>query len=141
MADDIFKSELLLEKSIYNTNAERKDLEALAQTIQNLMIIEQGTYPNQPELGVGIENYQFEFIDDQLKQELKEKVDNQISKFIPTNIGIQFDLDTVDNDRGSKILVFTFIVSRDIQTTNDPDQITIIFGRQSNKKVISKIIL
>jgi phage baseplate assembly protein W len=136
-----FKDELLLERSVYNTNAVRKDLEALAQTIQNLLIIEPGTYPNQPSLGVGIENYQFEFLDDRTLSEIREKTDSQIEKFIPTSLNIEMEIDTIKNNLGQNILYFSFYVSDDNRFTK-PENITILFANnKNNKKIISKIIL
>jgi phage baseplate assembly protein W len=134
-----FKSELILAKNIYNTSARREQLEALAQTIQNMMIMETGTYPNQPELGVGIENYEFEFLDSTTLNSLKEKIDNNITKFIPTNITIDFDVDTIKNNTGKNILFFTFLVSGNSAYT-DTSQIGLLFGKDGGK-VVSKILI
>jgi len=137
----VFDDELLLAKSIYNTTAKREGVEALAQTIQNLMFVEPGTYPNQPNLGVGIENYEFEFLDSATMYDLKEKVDANIKKFINTYYHIDFDVDTIKNSLGKNVLFFIFSVS-DNDSYTSVSQINILFGKdKDNNKVISKIIL
>jgi phage baseplate assembly protein W len=136
----IFEPELLLAKSVYNTNAQREHVEALAQTIQNIMIVETGTYPNQPQLGVGIENYEFEFLDNQTLTELKEKVDGNLKKFIPTFLTVNFEVDTIQNNMGKNILFFSFLVS-DNNNYYGTSQINMLIGKEDNGKVISKILL
>jgi phage baseplate assembly protein W len=134
-----FEPELLLAKSVYNTTAMRENLEALAQTIQNILIVETGTYPNQPELGVGIENYQFEFLDNITLTELKEKIDNNLKKFIPTYLTIDFDVDLIKNNVGKNVLFFSFLVSGNQEYTS-VGQINMLFGKD-NGKVLSRILL
>jgi hypothetical protein len=137
----LFKDELLLAKSVYNTNAVRTKLEALAQVLQNIIIYETGTFPNQPELGVGIENYQFEFLDDRTMSELKTKIDDQINKFIPSDIRVEPKVEAIMNELGKKILVISFRVSG-LDNTNTDSEINMLFGKdKTNRKVISKIIL
>lgn len=141
-AETVFKDELLLMKSVYNTNATRKNLEALAQTIQNIIIFERGTYPNQPDLGLGIENYQFEFLDDKTIYELRNGLDTQIQQFIPTSIKIDFNIDILENDLGKKVLFFNFKVTNLTSYSDTTDEINMLFGTNTdNTRVISKIIL
>ncbi|ALN97966.1 putative baseplate protein [Bacillus phage vB_BpuM-BpSp] len=136
-----FKDELLLEKNNFGSNASRKKLEALAQTIQNIIIIERGTYPNQPELGVGIENYQFEFSDDITMNELKSSISNQIERFIPNNDIVDFEINTIKNKSNRSVLFIQFLVSG-----NDEYQsvytLNLVFGKdRDNSNIISKIYL
>jgi phage baseplate assembly protein W len=136
-----FKDELLLERNVYNTGASRTDLEALAQTLQNLLIIEPGTYPNQPELGVGIQNYEFEFLDDITLNELKSNIDKQITKFLPNNFYVEFDVSTVTNELNKQVLVITFNVTADA-TLKQTSEITMLFANNKDtNKIISKIII
>lgn len=137
----LFKDELLLAKSVFNTNAVRTKLEALAQVLQNIMIYEPGTFPNQPELGVGIENYQFEFLDDKTMSDLKSSIDNQINKFIPSDIKVEPKVESLLNELGKKILVVSFMITG-LEDSNRPSEINMFFGKdKTNKKIISKIIL
>jgi hypothetical protein len=141
MADSVFKDELVLAKSIYNTNEVRKELEALAQVIQNLIIIEPGTYPNDPSMGVGIEGYQFEFLDAKTISDLRDKIDSQIKRFIPTDITIDFNVETIKNELGKNVLLFTFLVSGN-PNYQRVSQINMLFGKnKDNGKVMSKIII
>jgi hypothetical protein len=137
-----FKDELLLAKSVFNTNAVRTKLEALAQVLQNIIIYEPGTFPNQPELGVGIENYQFEFLDDKTMTELKTNIDNQIQKFIPSDIKVEPSIETLLNELGKKILVISFRVDGLDRRSNTVSEINMLFGKdKTNRKILSKIIL
>jgi hypothetical protein len=104
------------------------------------MIVETGTYPNQPQLGVGIENYEFEFLDNQTLTELKEKVDGNLKKFIPTFLTVNFEVDTIQNNMGKNILFFSFLVS-DNNNYYGTSQINMLIGKEDNGKVISKILL
>jgi len=60
-------------------------LYALARLIQTLCILEPGSYPNHPEMGVGIANFKFEYADEQTLGEIKSRIETQISKYIGTS--------------------------------------------------------
>lgn len=77
-----FRKEPLLEIDEYTKPAHREELVALAQTIQNLIIIEKGTMPNDPDFGVGLGSYIFEFMDSTTLNEMRISIEEQISKYI-----------------------------------------------------------
>ena len=116
-------------------------LMALAQTIQNLLLTEQGTYPNQPDLGIGISNEQMELLDQTTIDELKDKIDNQIEKFIPTNYSIQTVVNTqnINALSNQKVLVCGFVI-KDTKAT-EVDAFNIIFALDRKKTLFSKIII
>lgn len=137
----IFGKEFYLNLNKYNNVASEKI--ALAQTIQNLCLIEPGTYPNNPELGVGIENYQFEFLDNNTLGEIKSKIDEQIAKFIITEYTIETNV--MSNKIGERDFILISAIVSDPNSSskdsNDKDPINIIFGRDNSKKVLSQIII
>lgn len=132
-----FKKELVLDKNEYNKPKELEDLLAVAQNIQNIMFIEPGTYPNQPELGVGIENYKFEFLDTSTINELEDKINKQIDKFIISTAFIKCNVSTIDNDINKKIILITFTIKKN----NESNDAIILALFKNNNKVISKIII
>lgn len=79
--DPKFRKELLMDINDFQKPAYRSNLEALAQTIQNIILIDPGTYPNDPNFGCGISYYLFEFNDSVTITELQSKIDEQITKY------------------------------------------------------------
>jgi len=135
----IFKKELLLGKNDFNQQDSRTDKSALAQTIQNLLFVEKGTYPNQPDIGVGIQNYQFEFLDNITINRLNESIKYNIDRFIETDFNISNEVQALDSVYG-KVLAIYFSVSDNINNSIK-EEFAIVVGTNSNKKVVSKIIV
>lgn len=143
-----FKKELLIDIDIFKKPIELEGLNALAQVIQNLIIIEPGTYPNQPELGVGISNYLFEFLDDLTARDLKNNIDNQIARFI--NFGdaeITSEIKVSNSNGKTNTLLITIVIENlNAQfSLNDENRylgFNLLFGVNNNtNKLVSKIVL
>lgn len=135
-----FKSELLLEENNFHLMEQYTDKFALAKVIQNILIMEKGTYPNQPELGVGIEDWLFEFLSNEKAMELNNIIKQQISRFIPTTYDVNLTIQSKDITSSMKglLLKFTFVDEEE----NEATTIGFLFGRsQKTKKVLSKIIV
>jgi len=132
-----FKDELLLTKDDFNQPKTIKNLEALAQTIQNLMFIEKGTFPNQPLMGIGIENYEFEFIDSITLMDLQDNINNQIKTYIPTDEYISCKVSTITNSEKKNVVFINFTVKE----SKTGDSSFIIAFVKYSKKVLSKIII
>jgi len=145
-----FKKELLLDIDMFQKPAVREDMTALAQVIQNLIIIEKGTYPNQPELGVGISNYLFEIGDSVTIESLSVEIEDQIEKFInPVDFDIQIDIKLIESkDKKYNTLAIGIIVKR-VSINSVTDEVDeeysyaqLLFGgNTSNKKIVSKILV
>lgn len=131
-----FKKEVLFE-------GEREGLEALAQTIQNLILIEPGTYPNQPDLGVGISNYLFEILDDKIIYEINNKIEKQISEFINhENIEVTCSVKKLKDPKTTR--ANTLSISINIVNIIKEKQINIHYlfaGNTKTKKVVSEIYI
>ncbi|MCM1214022.1 MAG: hypothetical protein NC548_05830 [Lachnospiraceae bacterium] len=57
------KKELVLGVNVLNKPGERSGPTAWAQLILQLIFLRPGTYPSQPAMGVGIQDYDYEFVD------------------------------------------------------------------------------
>lgn len=134
-----FKNELILDSNNFHQMETREDKVALAQVIQNLLFTEKGTYPNQPSLGVGIENYLFELADNGTLVNLKDEIKRQIEMFCPTEY-------LVDNDvkkqtvNGNTVLLLTFTI-RDLDKKTDTTFGVAVGKSKKTQKLISKLIV
>lgn len=138
----IFKKEVLLAEDGLFSQDYRKDLEAYAQVIQNIAIIEKGTYPNNPLLGVGIKNYLFEPYSNNLITELQNELLNQIREYAPVK-GIDLDVDITYE---KKVLYISFSIyrddGRDISVNQQSLSFYLLFGLQENSNTLkSKLIV
>lgn len=76
------KTELLLSINSFDNPTQLSAVKAWAQLMTNLIFIEPGTFPSMPALGVGIESYQYEFMDE-VFQELNAKIISQQQTYLP----------------------------------------------------------
>ena len=76
------KSELTLEINSFDKPKELTSVGAWSQLILNMMFIRPGTYPSMPGLGIGIEDYQYEFLDSAI-DELSAAITNQQKTYLP----------------------------------------------------------
>ena len=58
------KRELQLSINSFDNPTELSEIKAWSQLMLQLIFLEPGTYPSLPEMGVGIEHYQFDFMDE-----------------------------------------------------------------------------
>lgn len=135
-----FPNEMILDENCFHLLEQRTDMVALAQTIQNLFFFHKGNFPNQPELGIGIEDYLFEPANSTMLSDLKIDIDNQIKTFIPTTYNINFTLNLVKNTHNMVILSIKFTIQNyDDMTETEFD---LLFGRNQNtNKFISKLVV
>ena len=75
------KKELQLSINSFDNPTELSDLKAWSQLILELIFLEPGTFPSYPEMGVGIENYDFDFIDEAVT-DLTSKITEQQTKYL-----------------------------------------------------------
>ena len=76
------KLELLLSINSFDNPTQLSEIKAWAQLMTNLIFLEPGTYPSMPEMGVGIESYQYDFMDEAL-EELNAKIITQQQAYLP----------------------------------------------------------
>lgn len=111
-----------------------KEEEAIVQTIQNLCFIKPGTYPNDPDLGLGIEDEQFELIDALYLDNFKNKLDTLIEKYIVTDyvIDTRVTFKYVNVVTSQKVLIIEIFVG---PYDHDMSKIDLLFTRmpENNK--------
>ena len=76
------KTELLLSINSFDNPTQLTDVKAWAQLMTNLIFLEPGTYPSMPAMGVGIESYQYDFMDEAFP-ELNAAIINQQQTYLP----------------------------------------------------------
>jgi phage baseplate assembly protein W len=134
-----FKSELVLDKNNFHQMEMREDKVALAQVIQNLLFTEKGTYPNQPSLGIGIENYLFELADKGTLTTLKDEIKAQIEKFSPTEYLVENNVKK-EIVNGNTVLLLTFVI-RDLTKSTETEFGIAVAKSKKTQKLISKLIV
>lgn len=82
MALEANKKELGLSTNVFNKATEYQGKTAWFQLILNLIFLRPGTYPSIPNMGVGIQDYDYEYIDD-VKDNIRNKIEEQVSLFLP----------------------------------------------------------
>lgn len=75
------KKELQLSVNSFDNPTELTDVKAWSQLVLQLIFLDPGTFPSYPEMGVGIRNYEFEFMDD-VMSELSAKILNQKNLYL-----------------------------------------------------------
>lgn len=134
---------MFLAQNIYNKQHMLEDMEALGQTIQNLIIMKKGTYPNTPSLGVGIEDYLFEILDNETISDITSNINNQISQFIVSN-SVNIDVKVIQLKNSNANLNSLKIDVTLTETTDSSSIQTFSYIFASNlltKKMVTKLVL
>lgn len=137
-----FRKELLMDINQYAKPAEREELDALAQTVQNLILIHKGTIPNDPNFGVGISRYLFEILDSQTLSEIQLEIESQIARYIihPNTI-VSANVSKLNNSMiGVNSLKITVTIST-IKDSSEAIELNFAFaGNKRTQRVVSKLI-
>lgn len=75
------KKELQLSINSFDRPTELLGPVAWSQLILNLLFMEPGTYPSMPDMGIGIENYEFEFLETALSS-IRTDITTQQQKYL-----------------------------------------------------------
>lgn len=120
---ECLKDEYILDIGSFDKVKSENDLIALAINIQTLLLLKPLTYPNHPDLGVGMSNYIFEVLDESTLYEIRNRISNQINKYIkPGDLLTKFEVDKAKN-------------------TNTGRENTIVVILYFNKKIINDNIV
>lgn len=123
--------------------------EAVARVIQHILITKKGTYPNNPDFGVGIEDYLFEFANNTTKYELEENINTQMEKWlnksiIQSNINTKHQVEFLRSANGAynTLAIFFTVFDTNEKGNSQEYKINLFFtGDTSNRKVISQMDL
>jgi len=131
--------EVKLEVNQFKTSGEYSGMMEKARLIQNLFLMKKGSHPTHPDIGLGIGNYEFEQLNDQLIRELTIEANEQVSSFVPDNNFTGISIQPLEGKDGS---IKTIGVSIGINTEVSQEQIAILFNKsQTNSKIVSHIII
>lgn len=149
--DNTFKKDITLNVNEFNKLSFYNDRLSLARMLQNIVITKPGTYPNNPDFGCGIENYIFEFANNNTIAEITTSIGKQIDKWInpaKNNIHINVNVKYIDlGNPNYKNLAIIFEVTREIINNNENknDNIDIytlyVTGNVKDHTIISKLEL
>lgn len=101
------KKEVTLEINSFDKPKELSQVEAWSQLLLNLIFMRPGTYPSMPNMGVGIENYQFEFLEDAI-EELTTAISEQ-QKIYLSDIPLNGINCTQVEHNGTPVLLIQFV--------------------------------
>lgn len=76
------KSEMSLQINSFDKPTELNDIKAWSQLMLNLIFLKPGTYPSIPDMGIGIEKYEYDFLEDAVN-ELSTKITEQQQTYLP----------------------------------------------------------
>lgn len=107
---DEMKREFFLTYDNYKNCKSVSELKGVAQLINTLLLLKPGTYPNSPEMGINIKKYQFELIDEQRKDEIRDEIIDQIRKYIMSSAIVQLSLNVFEHE-GNMIMGLAFSIS------------------------------
>lgn len=123
-----------------------KNRDAIARIIHHVLITNPGTYPNNPDFGVGIERFLFELTTEGFKASLESEINKQIAKWITkpirdTDINIHTEINYLrsDNDAYITLALFFKVTEKSNNSSDNYDINLYLTGNNDNKKVISKI--
>ena len=82
MALEANKKELVLGTNVFNKPTELTGINAWAQLLVHLLFLRPGTYPSIPRMGVGIQDYEYDFMDAAVDK-LNDEIPSQINTYLP----------------------------------------------------------
>ena len=114
--------------SNYGKLEEYYDNNAIVLAIRNIILSKPGNFPETPSLGMNIEKYQFDFLDDQTITNIKNELSYQISKYIPSLTGVSIFIDRIDEDNTSYLCI-------SVQASSDGNNLTANFLIMKDEEV------
>lgn len=104
MALEANKKELGLSTNVFNKATEYQGKTAWFQLILNLIFLRPGTYPSIPNMGVGLQDYEYEYIDD-VKDNIRNKIEEQVKLFLPDVPLASVEVSSVDYEGKTILLI------------------------------------
>lgn len=82
----------------YGKTKEYSGVNAIIMAIKNILLSRPGNFPFTPDLGLNIDKYQFELLDDYTLSDIKNGILYQINKFVPAIDGVAVSVDKVESE-------------------------------------------
>lgn len=105
------KQELSLSINSFDNPTNLLGVKAWSQLMLNLTFLRKGTYPSQPEMGIDIQSYEYEYLDEAVQQLAGEILDQQ-QKYLPDIPLIDVTVTTTEY-KGSPVLLINYIFRED----------------------------
>jgi len=139
---ECLKDEFLLHIDDVNGKiAHCDELKAFARLVQRIIIMRPMSYPDEPEMGVGIADYEFEFMDKITLNAIGDKIRSQITKYIPnSNVG-NIIVDTIYNEKEKRKNTIGVLINLVRSKENKENMILTFEKVEKTGKVESKIYL
>lgn len=126
------RNEFTLNTNDYKGILTESGILGYARLVINLLFLKPGTYPNSPEMGIDIQQYSFDIMDDELLSDIENDIRTQMSIYLPGNIDIDIFVEMIQpNDSLKKILGIAFRVNAD---ENDVTQFFIFVNDDNGHK-------
>jgi len=118
------------------------DMDALAVIFQRIIFFRKGDFPNQPELGVGIEDYVFELMDPDTLNKIQSEIKKQCAKFAPTSYSYDIKVEQMlVNGKKTALAVFVYLSKYNEIDTNEPSFAILFNKSRKDGKILSTIYI
>lgn len=108
------KSECLLGINSFQEPSELSGKYAWIKQIEHLLFLKKGTFPSNPQLGVGLQTYDYAFIDDAIPK-LQDEITEQVRTYFPDMPFDSVTIITQDHpSRREKILILVINFKDDL---------------------------
>lgn len=121
------KNELTLDINSFDKPKELANAKAWAQLMLNLIFLKPGTYPSLPEMGVGLEGYQYEDLESAIG-ELNTIISSQQKQYLPQIPVENVNVSSMDYN-GQKIIVIQMAFTLKTQTVSSVVAVNASYGR------------
>lgn len=103
MATEALKKEVILGLNVFNKPSEMIAKKAWPRLVLNLLFLRKGTYPSVPMMGIGLQDYEYEYLDAAVVR-LQEEIEEQCRTYLPELPLTRIKVDSTEYE-GQKILV------------------------------------
>lgn len=118
------------------------DMDALAVIFQRIIFFRKGDFPNQPELGVGIEDYVFELMTPENISKIEREIKEQCSRFAPTQYSYDVKVEQMlVNDKKTALAVFVYLSKYNEEDSKEPSFAILFNKSRKDGKIISSIYI
>ena len=114
---------------------------AVMLAVKNLLLGAPGNWPFDPEMGIDIEQYQFEFADEIALNKIRRKVNSQINKYIPSSSGVTTNITLVRDEANSHLYRLKLSIVGHITTVDKNIEIHLLIGKDTQGGVTITPIL
>lgn len=123
--------------SVGRTKVIDDKLLAFTTRLQTLLLMNKGTMPNDPDMGIGIKTYVYEFADGSTIATLRSEIDKQIKKYIPNPYPAVIDVEMANDPHRKNAKIFVVAVKVNSEDRDGTTVAIIMRGGQGNKIVSS----